>query len=188
MVRSQITIEHALLGFMREQPTHGYDIYRQLSDPAGLGIVWRLKRSQLYALLGKLEAEGYISAMLEPQEARPPRKVFHLTAEGREAFEEWMQSPVAHGRQLRLDFLARLYFARREGRQAAAQLIDRQRAACRQWLTTEQAKADEVRDTRPYDWLVHEFRAGQIRAMLDWLDTCEQTQVGSIAGLVKDEG
>lgn len=70
----RLTIEHALLGFIYEQPTHGYDIYQQLAAQTGLWQVWRLKQSQLYALLTKLEENGYITADVQSQAARPPRK------------------------------------------------------------------------------------------------------------------
>jgi PadR family transcriptional regulator AphA len=172
--RLPLTIEHALLGFLREHPQHGYEIYQQLADPDGLGLVWRLKQSQLYALLAKLEAQGYIAATIEPQEARPPRKVFHLTASGRDAFLEWLQSPVPHGRQLRLEFLAKLHFAQREGPEFAARLVEQQRATCRDWLSDQHQEAASLRHKYPYQWLVHQFRIGQIEAMLAWLDTCEQ--------------
>ena len=39
----------ALLGFVRRQPRHGYDIYRQLSQAPELRAVWRVKQSRLYA-------------------------------------------------------------------------------------------------------------------------------------------
>src|SRR4051812_40584710 len=94
MVRLPLTTEHALLGFLRQQPMYGYEIHQQLSESAGLGLVWRLKQSQLYALLGKLEQEGYIVATLEAQDARPPRKVYRLTGSGHLAFLEWVQTPV----------------------------------------------------------------------------------------------
>lgn len=171
MVRQPFTMEHALLGFLREEPEHGYAIYQRLSDPAGLGLVWRIKQSQLYSLLSKLEEAGYASATIEPQGSRPPRKVYSLTRSGRQAFQEWLHSPVQHGRHLRLEFLAKFYFARRESQNVAAELIDRQRHTCRQWLEQQQNRARETRD-RPYDWLVHQFRIGQIKAMLQWLDVC----------------
>ena len=177
MIRSPLTIEHALLGFLRRQPGHGYEIYQQLCDPAGLGLVWRIKQSQLYALLAKLEDKGYVTATLEPQGTRPPRKVFELTPAGRNVFLEWVQSPVPHGRQLRLDFLAKLYFARRED--LATQLIERQRITCGEWLAAQQEQANAVEANQPYDWLVYRFRIGQIQAMLNWLDVCEQTLVNA---------
>lgn len=177
MSRTPLTIEHALLGFVRQTPRHGYDIYQALSDPAGLGLVWRLKQSQLYALLGKLEDRGYLESTLEPQEARPPRKVFHLTPDGVVALRRWVSTPVDHGRSLRLEFLAKLYFARQEGEETAVALIAAQKEACRRWLAAQREQADAARE-RPYDWLVHQFRLGQIEAMLTWLETCAESVNG----------
>ncbi len=174
MVSSPLTTEHALLGFLYKNPTHGYDIHQRLSDPAGLGLVWHVKQNQLYALLGKLERKGFVTTQLEPQDNRPPRKIFNLTAAGQEAFLAWIGQPVEHGRKLRLDFLAKLYFAQRQGPTITEYLIEQQRLACRDWLAGEQTKAAELKDTNPYDWLVHEFRVGQMQAILTWLDTCQE--------------
>jgi DNA-binding PadR family transcriptional regulator len=139
-----------------------------------LGLVWRLKQSQLYALLTKLEREGYVKTSIEYQDARPPRKMFELTGAGREAFETWVQGPVPQGRQLRLGFLAKFYFARREGPAVAARLIEQQRVACQSWLQQQAEGVEALRQSQPYDWLVHQFRIGQIEAMLAWLDMCEE--------------
>jgi len=173
-VNLPLSTEFALLGFLRRRPMHGYEIYQELSDPTGLGLVWRLKQSQLYALLARLEREGYVTTTIEYQDVRPPRKVFELNEAGRQAFLEWVRRPVPHGRKLRLDFLAKLYFARLEGPEVASQLIERQGAACRDWLQQQEAEAESLRQKHPYDWLVHKFRIGQIEAMLAWLDTCQE--------------
>jgi DNA-binding PadR family transcriptional regulator len=173
MTRLPLTIEHCLLGFLRERPMHGYEIHQRLADPAGLGGVWRLKQSQLYALLSRLEEEGYVTARLQPQDVRPPRRVFRLTRSGRAAYLAWVKNPVLHGRQIRLEFLVKFYFARQEGPEVAAQLVQRQRAACRDWLSGQQAQADKIGQANPYDWLVCQFRLGQIEATLAWLDQCE---------------
>jgi DNA-binding PadR family transcriptional regulator len=173
-IRFPLTIEHALLGFLRRRPMHGYEIHQQLADPSGPGIVWRLKQSNLYAILVRLEEAGYVQAALEPQQARPPRRVFRLTPDGEQAFLSWVQSPVALPRQIRLEFLAKLYFARQEGPQLAERLIAGQRGACRRWLQRQTSAAAAVPAGRPYERLVHEFRIGQIEAMLAWLETCAQ--------------
>lgn len=168
------SIELGLLGFLRQGPRHGYAIHQQLSDPAGLGPVWRIKLSQLYALLNKLEEAGYLEANTEPQDGRPPRKLFHLTSAGREAFHTWIQEPVRRGRSLRLEFLIKLYFARLEGDDAAERLLAAQREQCRQWLQAEQEIVDEAAaGGRRYGRLVHEFRSGQLQAMLHWIDSCQ---------------
>jgi PadR family transcriptional regulator AphA len=175
MRQSSISIELALLGFLRQKPMHGYAIHQDLSDPNGLGPVWQIKLSQLYALLGKLEDAGYLTTAIEPQENKPPRKIFHLTDEGQRAFLAWMQNPVRHGHSLRLEFLVKLFFARGEGADAAARLLTIQREQSHDWLTAEQKIIDqETVNGSQYSRLVHQFRLGQIQAMLDWLDQCEE--------------
>lgn len=176
MLKAFFTLEYALLGFFRQQPRHGYEVYQLLSNPAGLWQVWRVKQSQLYALLAKLEAEGYLSASLHPQDARPPRKVFTLTAAGRDAFLTWVQSPVAQPRQIRIEFLSKLYFARQEGAAVVQQLLTQQCAVCHAWVATQQAQADTITDPHAFPWLVNQFRLTQVEAILDWLLICEQIE------------
>lgn len=171
MKSTPLTIEYALLGFLRRQPQHGYAIHHQLSDPNGLGPVWRLKLSQLYALLNKLEEAGCVTTTLKAQESRPPRKLFHLTDSGTAVFLDWVQNPVAHGRSLRLEFLVKLYFARQEGGDMAARLLADQCARCQEWLTAQESLVViEEQNGREYGRLVHQFRLGQIQAMLNWLN------------------
>lgn len=175
-MRLPLTVELALLGFLREGALHGYEIHRRLSDPVGLGLVWKLKQSHLYALLTRLEEEGYLTSRVKPQETRPPRKLFRLTKTGNGAFLDWVQAPVPHGRDLRLDFLTKYYFAEREGPKFVTRLFKRQRTACQDWLRAQQALAEAARGVRHYEWLVCQFRIGQIEAMLSWLDLREQPQ------------
>src|SRR5258707_8309195 len=127
-------LELALLGLLRTHPRHAYDLHQVLQRTEALGIVWHLKQGHLYALLAKLEEAGYVASTLEPHGPRPPRKMLSLTARGREAFTQWLEHPVEHGRDFRLEFLAKLYFAAQEREAAMAPLIERQRMACREGL------------------------------------------------------
>lgn len=174
MVRQPLTVELALLGFLREGALHGYEIHRRLSDPAGLGEVWRLKQSHLYALLSRLADEGYLTSTLKAQETRPQRRQYRLTKVGRTAFVEWVQAPVARGRDVRLDFLTKYFFAEREGHKVVERLFRKQRDVCQEWLRQQQRQAEAARETRPFEWKVCQFRIGQIESMLSWLDLCEE--------------
>src|SRR5258705_11639824 len=115
MVNLPLTIEHAMLGFLREHPMHAYEIHQTLMRPAALGLVWHLKQSLVYVMLERLEAEGYITTSLELQGNRPPRKLLYLTPEGQDAFAQWLATPVEHGRDFRLEFLAKLDFSSQDG-------------------------------------------------------------------------
>ena len=169
-----LTIEHALLGFVYDTPLHGYEIYRQLSDPAGLWQVWRLKQSQLYALLTKLEEKEYITATLQPQEGRPPRKVYALNEAGRVAFRGWLAAPVAHGRQMRIEFLAKLYFAHRQEPLTVLHLIERQIGACQRWLGEFQPPSKARTEPDFFGYAVQQFRHNQVESFLAWLTACRQ--------------
>lgn len=173
-----LTTEHALLGFLRLRPMHGYELHRHLSNPECLGLVWTMKLSHLYALLGKLEAEGLIRAELQPQLNRPARRVFRLTRAGRQAYRAWLRSPVSRPRSMRQEFLAKLYFASLEGESLARALVERQRQACRNWQTARREARDEPVERLSFPALVHSFRLGQLEAMLGWLDLCDQALSG----------
>ncbi|MCX6050538.1 MAG: PadR family transcriptional regulator [Chloroflexi bacterium] len=174
MLQASFTMEYALLGFFRQQPRHGYELYQQFSDPAGVWQVWRLKQSHFYALLAKLETAGYLSATLHPQDARPPRKMFHLTPAGQAVFFAWVRSPVAHARQIRMEFLTKLYFAQQESNEVVQQLLAEQRAVCHTWLAQQQAQAQTHEQPQGFSGFVTQFRLSQLESILAWLETCEQ--------------
>ena len=172
MVRRAPAMELALLGFLRQGPQHGYQIHVLLSDPAGLGPIWRLKQSQLYALLTKLEKDGYIWGELESQAAaRPPRRMYQLTITGQTAYQNWLRTPVNVPRLMRQEFMAKYYFARLEGQAQVKVLIETQRAACLQWLETLHT---EQAIPSAFSQGVYRYRLGQMQAALAWLDTCQQ--------------
>ncbi len=170
--RASLSIEWSLLGFLAERPMHGYEIHQRLAQAAELGLVWHLKQSRLYALLARLEERGYIDYRMEYQEARPPRKVYALTPAGQAALDTWLREPVEHGRDFRLEFLAKLYFIRREDEEALHALFQAQRHLCRQWLARQQMALDRW-EPGTFEWLVYRFRLGQVQAIVEWLDVSE---------------
>ena len=175
MVKTPLTLELALLGFLVVEPMHAYEMYRRLHDTDALALIWRIKQSQLYALLARLEDEGYIEAETEAQGSRPPRRMLHLTPGGRAAFDEWLTTPVHRGRELRQEFLAKLYFAQQVGPEAAARLVAAQRQTCAAALHDAEQRAETLAAAQPYAHLVYRFRAGQLAASLAWLDECVAT-------------
>jgi PadR family transcriptional regulator, regulatory protein AphA len=172
MVKAPLTMEHALLGFLLEESMHAYEMHQHLHRPEALGLVWRIKQSQLYALLARLEEAGYLTMVTAPQETRPARKMLHLTPAGRAAFEEWRERPVEHGRDLRQEFLAKLYFAQQAAPASVQKLVAAQRVVCHSILANLQARADAAK--QPYARMVYEFRCSQIRSTFEWLDRCEE--------------
>jgi PadR family transcriptional regulator AphA len=174
MVRRSLTIEHAVLGLLQAGPLHGYQLHQQLGDPIGLSRVWRIKQAHLYALLERFEEESLISSILQPQEVRPTRRVYQLTENGRAAFQKWLYTPVKRPRGMRGEVQAKLYFIQSESSEKRAEFISTQRQVCQKWLAEQKAIVEQAGTTSPYIFLVNQFRAGQIQAMLDWLDMCQE--------------
>lgn len=170
--KEPLTLEYALLGFLHSGPAHAYEIHHRLAQTEVLGLVWRLKQRQVYALLDRLEAEGYVEGNTEPQGNRPPRRMLRLTSSGEAAFAQWLSQPVDHGRDFRQEFMAKLFFASAEGPARAAALIDRQRAVCQRRLDGFQQQLAGIPPDRVLDNLVLQFRLGQMETILAWLDTC----------------
>lgn len=170
--RQPLTTEHALLGFVQQQPLHGYDIYQRLRASQMMGLDWPLKQSQMYALLAKLEEVGYLAATLEPQGAAPPRKVLRLTKEGEAAFARWMSSPVPQLDAVQPELLAKLFFAQARGDDVALTLLMRQRSMSQGWLDHLQVRGQTQGAPTSAAWMIDQWRVRQVEALLDWLNLC----------------
>jgi DNA-binding PadR family transcriptional regulator len=175
MVKIPMRMEHVLLGFLRQRPMHAYEIHQTLMQAQEMGLVWRVKQSQLYAHIARLEDEGYVTSVIEPQQARPARKVLHLTPDGEAAFANWVSTPVEHGREFRLEFLAKLFFASQLDGTTLDTLLHGQREANSALIDQLNQTIAELEPERHFDRLVLRFRVGQLEASLAWLDECAAT-------------
>ncbi len=173
--QAPLSTEYILLGLAARGPVHGYDLHKQLGTLDGLSAIWRVKQSQVYALLDKLENMGYLHGEAVPGTAAVLRKQYHLTDAGQRAFDAWMNSPVQHPRQMRQEFLARLYFAQQSGVPVTRQLIDAQYAACQSWQKSIRDALEHNEEPQNFQRVVDAYRLSQINAILDWLDQCRTT-------------
>ncbi len=163
-----LTLEFILLGLVSEKPAHGYEIHQELQNLVPFAQVWNIHQPQLYALLDKLESQGLLASELLPGEGRPDRKQLQITPSGRQRFETWRAMPVAHAFEMRQEFLAKLYFARRSGEARA--LLERQRGTCQRWLDNLNRQFDLLKAGQLDERLLFEFRILQVKALLEWLD------------------
>lgn len=167
--KEPLTYEHALLGFLYHEPLHAYALHRAINASA-IGRVWHVKQSALYAMTMRLEAEAYV---VMAGEATSPRgkKLLHVTPRGYTAFDSWCLEPVAHPRDIRMEFLTKLYCVQRFHPAQRDQLFVRQIAECDRWLTQQ---AQHSTSTDPFLRAVEHFRVGQILAIVEWLHACER--------------
>ncbi|MCC6935444.1 MAG: PadR family transcriptional regulator [Thermomicrobiales bacterium] len=167
-----MAVEMVLLGLLRQGPRHGYDLTREFSPDTVLGDIVRLEPSLLYANIKKLEREGLVQSSVQPQGTRPPRRMLVLTPQGETTLDAWLAEPVERTRDLRLEFLMKLYIARLIGRGDAAQLIRDQREVCKGFVSSLRAQHDAEDDD--FRRLVLEMRLAQNTALLKWLDRASE--------------
>jgi len=75
-----------ILGALRERPSYGYEIVRQINREAGGIFTWQ--EGTIYPLLHKLEKQGLVRAKWEESTEGRKRKYYSLTPDGRAALEE----------------------------------------------------------------------------------------------------
>jgi PadR family transcriptional regulator AphA len=169
--RRRLPMEQALLGLLIKGPVHGYDLHRRIEEE--LGRIWHMGISNIYGALKRLERAGQVESSLNPQENRPPRKVYHITPTGRKSFLDWVRQPVTVMQDMRVEFPAKLYFHHALGWEGGEELIVAQEAVCRERV---ERLAQSTAQCGPYDFdrLVFEFRRCQIEAILEWLESCRE--------------
>jgi len=149
---------------------HGYELGRSIEEGFGSSL-WRIATSQLYAVLHRLEEAGWATAHVEASEARPTRKVYAVTDEGRRTFETWVNAPVPHLRDMRVEFLAKIYFLLRRG---AKEYVEGLLRLQREVLAESEAglhEREQVESDNPaFGTLVASFRRNRMRSMIEWLD------------------
>jgi len=99
-----MSLRHALLGLLAEQPASGWDLSRRFDDV--LGSVWPAGHPQIYGELGKLEQDGLIEV---ESEGPRRRKAYRVTNAGRTEVRRWLTA-VDVDHTLRLEPLLRSVF------------------------------------------------------------------------------
>ena len=179
MTRPQapFSLEYILLGYLFQAPIHGYDLYKKITQLEAISLVWHIKQNQLYALLDKLKGNGLLTSSMMPGESYPIRKEYKITSTGRRVFLDWATSPVKHGREMRQEFLAKLYFAQQSGLLVSLELIEEQKAVCTEWLVSFEASLSKLTDEQYFEKILFSYRLSQTQAMLAWLDdSCIEIQ------------
>ncbi|MDQ3045543.1 MAG: PadR family transcriptional regulator [Chloroflexota bacterium] len=172
--------EHAILGLLASASGagHGYDLARHFAPGQPLAEVIRLEPAMLYHHLKRLTAAGWVTATLEPQIARPARQVHAITPAGQAELRRWLAEPVAHTREIRLDFLVKLYFARQLDPALARRLIDEQRVLLDRLATSLAERRGAIAtNTDVFIALVLDLRLAQTEAAVAWLARANENTV-----------
>ena len=164
-MKTRPAAQYALLGTLMSGPKHGYEMMQFLD--AALSSTWRVGPSQLYSVLRRLEKQGLLESAVQAQETRPSKRVFSITPEGEKVFLDWLKQPAAHVRDLRVEFLARIFFFEHLSLEGAEALIEGQ--IKRLERLRDRLVKTKKEENRSYERLVLGFRLATVEAWLGWL-------------------
>jgi PadR family transcriptional regulator AphA len=115
----------------------GYDLLKRVSK--AIAHVWSPAKTQLYAVLPRLEREGLAQARAVVQENKPDKRLYRITRAGRQALRDWLEDVVPEEPEL---FYLKAFLGG---------LIDRDKliAQYEQFARDQQARLDELRAIEP---------------------------------------
>ena len=190
-------LELAILGLLKEQPLHGYELKKRLGET--LGSLWGISYGSLYPALRRLERDGSIeivepetvvvpmpatgsldgdlaaARMRRPAKAtRRTKKAYRITAQGDARLSQLLLDDDISGDDERT-FALKLAFCRHLDPDARLELLTRRRAA----LADRLARARRTSPGRGdrYTRSLLEHRTQSTQRDLEWVDA-----------LIADEG
>jgi transcriptional regulator len=96
-------LELAILGLLKEQPLHGYELKKRLGET--LGSLWGISYGSLYPALRRLEDRGWVTSEWGLSENNRRARFYTITAAGRKHLRNeatvWLRYSQAVTRVLR---------------------------------------------------------------------------------------
>jgi DNA-binding PadR family transcriptional regulator len=170
---NRLSPEFALLGFLYQAPSHGYELHQRLRDQ--FGYIWNASQSQTYNILNRLESQGYVRATFVEQEKLPARQQVQLTASGRDRFETWLRQPTKTSvHAIRVEFITRLHFCQCYFPGQLQGIIHDQIEAVKTDAEALQQALGNSGEIQPYNRLALELRLEILASVLHWLEGCGQ--------------
>src|SRR2546423_9067826 len=173
-------LEVAILGLLKEQTMHGYQLSKRLADT--LGAFWKVSYGSLYPALKRLEREGAVESVFPRDEVGRRKNVYRITEKGEELFYELLQEA---GQESWEDnrFRVRLAFFKYLKPETRLRLLEKRRAYLEDRLSeikTSLRNARERIDNYTLSLMEHGQEATQQDiAWLDDLIRAERKQVKS---------
>ena len=158
-----MSLPHILLGLIKYKPNTGYNIKTAFQN--SIHFFWDVSLPQIYRTLNSMEDKGWLESAIEPQEGKPNKKRYRISAEGEKQFHEWLEcGPV--DMPSKDELLVKLFFGQFMDRDVLAAHIKKRRAQAGQFLEAAESEiAPSVED--------YARRAGRKQDMAFWLLTLE---------------
>lgn len=101
-----MALRHALLGLLTHQPATGYAL--NATFKAQMIHFWHAHHTQIYRELLKMEDEQLVLSEHVTQHDLPDKKIYSITATGRQELIDWLRQPTSFQPKLKDENLLRV--------------------------------------------------------------------------------
>ncbi len=164
-LRDLLPGEFIVLGLLRLGPMHTYEMARMF-EAEGLDEVCPIEQSMLYTYVRNVEDRGLVTFQEARVGRRPPRKIYELTPAGLGEVNAWLGETVERMREVRVDFLLKLYFLHLLDPEGERALLARQVDVCEAYGDRLSARLET---TEGFERLVAKSKASAAEATSRWL-------------------
>ncbi len=205
-------LELAILGVLKEQPLHGYELKKRLSET--LGFLWGVSYGSLYPALRRLERSGAIESVSpgSPVSAVPTgsvkgdlaaarlravadrvssggrkRKAYRITEHGEAVFVELLLADDDRADEEKA-FSLKLAFCRHLPDEARLALLERRRDALRSRLDRDRRPRRSVRSDDRYTRSLLEHRTNTTARDIEWVEELITAERAASAPEITIEG
>jgi DNA-binding PadR family transcriptional regulator len=159
----------AVLGLLMDRVSSGYDLNKRIHR--SVGFFWTPAKSHVYGTLARLVEAGLATARAVPQETRPDKQVYRITAAGRRALLDWLENSRLEPARFKNTFLLKIFFGRHLEPAKLIAHIEEGRAEVQEELSQLEAIAATIDRERDFHgWLTLTYGLERDRATVGWAD------------------
>lgn len=181
-------LELAVLGLLKEEAMHGYELKKQLGQK--LGHFWQVSFGSLYPTLKRLEKRGAVETVFSGDRTSRRRNVYRITPQGEKEFLELIEDR-AHTAWEEDKFPLRLAFFRYVKPDVRIRLLERRKVYLQEKLADLRHSLDDAAepiDSYTMSLLKHGMDATEADiAWLEELIDTERTEVARAADVAAED-
>jgi len=87
-----MALDHALLVALSERPGTGLELSRRFER--SIGHFWQATHQQIYRVLARMAAAGWVSVEQRHEAGKPEQKVYAVTPAGARVLADWLAAPT----------------------------------------------------------------------------------------------
>ena len=175
-----MSLPYGLLGLLSYQDSTGYDLTKKFTD--SLNNFWHAQSAQIYRELDRMEQKGWVVSKNIVQNKRPNKRLYSITAEGRNAFMQWLGEGAPAFERPHETFLMRVFFGANTP-EATLALLQACRDICLGVLEKAPNEIQGIIDryaseipggeqNRLYWQMTLDYGVAQARATVQWAQAC----------------